>query len=441
MDSKSPFRVAIVGAGIGGLALSSALGFMQKDSPFIQIDIYEASSHIAEIGAGINLWKRGWEIMKNVGLEDALLKFIPCPPDDTSRLAFHVRKSDQQDGFHIKDVLIKGGGTKFHRADLQGALVNGLSGHLHLSHRIVSYDEIGDEIHLIFRDGSSATCDILIGMDGIKSTIRKCFLQKQGLLSSPSLNPVWDGTIAYRGLILADKLEKELPGHRALTMPVLYCGKSKHLVVYPVSQDRLINIVACATDPSKRNIVYDGPSTTIATQEEIMSTFKGWEEEVQALLKCIKEPTKWAILSLRPLGRYSSGRVILAGDAAHGMTPHQGAGAGQAIEDAYILANLITGAGGRRNLIPKISQVYNDICCPAGNEVLERSRKSGLLCELNAPGFEDIQEGDTGVPLQKLVKLFDEVEEHWRWTSGSAEIDKERAMTMLGCGIVENESR
>lgn len=56
---------------------------MQKE-PFTQIDIYEASSHISEIGAGIHLWKKSWEILKNVGLEDALLKFIPCPPDDTS---------------------------------------------------------------------------------------------------------------------------------------------------------------------------------------------------------------------------------------------------------------------------------------------------------------------------------------------------------------------
>ena len=115
---------------------------------------------------------------------------------------------------------------RFHRADLQRALLSGLSGRLHLSHRIISYEEIGDEIHLTFQNGSSATCDILIGMDGIKSIVRKCFLQKQGLLSSPSLNPVWDGRIAYRGLILADDLEKQLPGHRALTIPMMVSQRS-----------------------------------------------------------------------------------------------------------------------------------------------------------------------------------------------------------------------
>lgn len=93
---------------------------------------------------------------------------------------------------------------------------------------------------------------------------------------------------------------------------------------------------------------------------------------------------------------------------------------------------MITCAGGRRHLIPKISKIYNDIRRPAGNEVLERSRQFGLLYELDGPGFEDIQEGDTELPLQKLVKVFDQVEEDWRWAAGSAEHDKERALAMLG---------
>ena len=79
------------GAGIGGLALSSALEFL-KVGPQIKIDIYEASSHISEIGAGINMWKRTWEILKSIGLGDTLLKFLPRPPDDISR-AYHISRS------------------------------------------------------------------------------------------------------------------------------------------------------------------------------------------------------------------------------------------------------------------------------------------------------------------------------------------------------------
>ena len=153
-------------------------------------------------------------------------------------MAFHVRKSDQPDGFHIKDLMMKGqwhgsvsvvllltsaqgGAIRFHRADLQQTLTSKLSGRLYLSHRLVSYEEVSDEIHLTFQDGSSAICDLLIGVDGIKSIVRKCFLEKSGLSFSPSFNPVWTGSFAYRGLVPADELEKEFPGHRAVIMPVM----------------------------------------------------------------------------------------------------------------------------------------------------------------------------------------------------------------------------
>ena len=104
---------------------------------------------------------------------------------------------------------------------MQKGLASGLTGRLHLSHRLVSYEEIRNEVHLSFQDGSSAVCDLLIGIDGINSVVRKCFLGKRGLLSSPSFNPVRTGSFAYRGLILVDEIEKEFSGHRAITMPVM----------------------------------------------------------------------------------------------------------------------------------------------------------------------------------------------------------------------------
>jgi salicylate hydroxylase len=117
--------------------------------------------------------------------------------------------------------VLKGGAIRFHRADLQQGIASGLTGRLHLSHRLVSYEEIRDEVHLTFQNGSSAICDLLIGIDGIKSVVRKCLLEKRGLLSSPSYNPVWTGSFAYRGLVSVDDIEKEFPGHRALVMPMM----------------------------------------------------------------------------------------------------------------------------------------------------------------------------------------------------------------------------
>ena len=93
---------------------------------------------------------------------------------------------------------------------------------------------------------------------------------------------------------------------------------------------------------------------------------------------------------------------------------------------------MIAASGGRHDIIPEISRIYNAIRCPAANKILAASRETGLLADLIAPGFEDVVEGDTMLPLSKLVKLFDEMEESWRWASESAEKFKEQALTMLG---------
>ena len=78
-------------------------------------------------------------------------------------------------------------------------------------------------MRLDFEDGSSATCDILIGFDGIKSVVRKLFLKSEGLLKSPSFEPVWSGTYAYRGVVPFEELSEILPGHNAIKCPKKVC--------------------------------------------------------------------------------------------------------------------------------------------------------------------------------------------------------------------------
>lgn len=144
---------------------------------------------------------------------------------------------------YSKRVRINSGGsTTFHRADLQQTLVSRMSGRLHLGHRFMSLEEKGDEVIMHFQNGTIATCDLLIGMDGIKSSVRKSLLLKQGLSNSPSMEPVWSGTIAYRGLVSRDVLDTVFPGHRAITTPMMYVGKGrvKLFSTFPVKDTHLI---------------------------------------------------------------------------------------------------------------------------------------------------------------------------------------------------------
>lgn len=119
--------------------------------------------------------------------------------------------------------LFSGGGLRFHRAELQRALLDHVpsTARIHLSKRLKSYTE-GANVDLVFEDGFTTSCDLLIGADGIKSTVRRLFLARKGTTEDlGSINPMWTGSVAYRGLVPVDDLEHRFPGHRATMVPVM----------------------------------------------------------------------------------------------------------------------------------------------------------------------------------------------------------------------------
>ena len=105
------------------------------------------------------------------------------------------------------------------------------------------------------------------------------------------------------------------------------------------------------------------------------------------------------------------------------------------LQDAYILAKILTHPKATKALIPKISEVYNSVRQPRGNSVLAASIRTGRLYEFLAPGFEDIQEG-ANVPLDKLHEIAELVSKELEWTwKESAEADVAKAEGMLTDGL------
>lgn len=125
-------------------------------------------------------------------------------------------------GFPLSEF--SGSALRFHRAQLQKTIVDQMVGQLHLSHRLVSYDESDTEVSLEFSNGHKATCDLLIAMDGINSVSRKIFSDRQG---APA-HLVWSGDIAYRALIPTGKLQSRFPGHRAMKVPIMVWKYSQY---------------------------------------------------------------------------------------------------------------------------------------------------------------------------------------------------------------------
>ncbi|TFK70265.1 salicylate hydroxylase [Pluteus cervinus] len=368
---------------------------------------------MTEVGAGVHVWPRTWEMLKRLGLEESLTKLLATPPKNEPTIIFQFRKADQPGGVLLKEWISNDAAVRFHRAELQKALVDSLEGRcrFHLSCRLQSYEETNEQVRLRFENGLIAECNLLIGADGIKSVVRKEMLQKSGRLKGDegSIEPIWSGEIAYRGLIPLERLKQVMPNHRATKLPMM------HMVVYPITQESVVNVVG-SVRLADEGALWAGPQVTEVPKEEFEQRFTGWEEEVQALIKCIDKPTRWALFAIRPLSCYAHQRVILLGDSAHAMTPHLGAGAGQAIEDGYVLADILSKYSlDLEGSLKEITTHYDRIRRPFGNWVLRESYIQGMRSELTAPGLEGLKEGDAKPPMEKLYELLETMVRTWDW--------------------------
>ncbi|TDL26535.1 salicylate hydroxylase [Rickenella mellea] len=483
--STNKFHVAIIGGGIGGLTAAIALS-KRTD---IQVDVYETAHKYTEIGAGVRLRRRSWHVMRALGLEEPLSQLVDVTSED-ERAAFTFRMGDQTEGFTFFQLENPMGALAFHRADFLQALSTHLPTENVTSHfckRLISYtlpplSSPTAPIALNFKDGTTSECDVLIGADGIHSAVRgKMYrdiaaaaeargIDEEGKRLLEMVDPKWSGSVAYRGVIPCAKLEAISPGHRAMEGGVNYMGQDKHVIVFPMVHKKLINVVAFCSEPSKEGTTFDGQSVQEVPQSELLEQYAGWEKEVTDLLKCIEKPSRWAIDTVGPLPTFNFGRVVLLGDAAHAMTPHQGSGAGQAIEDAYILSALLTSpittftprsttttdtnGNPERQITTTLEEalkVYDAIRQPASNDVLRLSRINGLLYEFNDPRFpaalspvpnpglpgDDSDRGTgTGDDVEKdkerLKQMGEEIKKNWEWAwSADAEKQKDEALRML----------
>ncbi|KAL0956347.1 hypothetical protein HGRIS_002497 [Hohenbuehelia grisea] len=419
-----PLRVAICGGGISGLCLAVALCRFSH----IKVDVYEAAEQFKEIGAGVMIWSRTWRILQLLGLADAFSKVAHAPPDGTMGVGFDFRRSDSpNEGYRFRLVEMPYGCIRFHRAHFLDVLVEHLPKDVaHFGKRVVSYSQPNSNgpVTIEFADGIDSQCDVLVACDGIKSTIRGHMYQTkakqmkdQSLLSF--IEPFWSGTVAYRGLFPTEKLARSGTSHRALDAPMMYCGQSKHVVSYSIAQGSIVNVVTFASKPKAEGSQWDGPWVAECPKAELLECYAGWEPEVEELLKNIEQPTKWAIHQLQPLPFYVMGRVALVGDAAHAMTPHQGAGAGQAIEDAFVLASLLGRCHDTDNLDSAL-KAYEHVRLPLATHVLNGSRMSGKMYEFDSQHGSD------------YATLGPAIQGQWDWINWSSpEEDVQRAVDYL----------
>ncbi|KIJ64574.1 hypothetical protein HYDPIDRAFT_90107, partial [Hydnomerulius pinastri MD-312] len=425
------------GGGIGGLTLAAVLGKYTSCS----IALYEAAPEIATVGAGVTLFTRGMEIMKELGLYEELIEHAIIPPQANGGPYF--RKSDQPEGVAWFQRVLLSEVSELHRQDLVNVLLKHIPStcKLQTSKRLHSYSQCHGPtgpVTLEFSDGSQADCDVLIGADGIRSATRRCMFQDQhqGLYGSTCIqepaNPFWTGILVYRALVPMDKVIHRHPsmtGSRMLTYScgknqVYYCAHSpltivelslcqQHVVTYPVSQGRFINVVIHCHAPNSYGAKFEGPWMTEVDAQEVIERFQDWEPEIQTLVNALEKPSRWALHVIKPLPFCVSGRIAILGDAVHAMEPHLGAGAGQAIEDAFILGRLLAHDLTREDNIPDALNVYQNIRLPVASDVLTRSQNVGRLMAFKSPLHLNSQDALPHESSEELECIKSAIEKEW----------------------------
>jgi salicylate hydroxylase len=319
-------RVAVVGAGIGGLTLGIAL-----QQAGVEVDIYERSDELREVGAAIALSANGTRPLYRLGVGEALDAVSTQPTE----LIYRDGRSGQRIAAHPAGAAYRERfGAPYwgvHRADLQQTLAGALDhDHLHLGRTIASVDDHGDGAAITFDDGTTVTADVVVGADGVHSVVRHH-------VSGPDSGPVYSGTSAFRGLVPRDALPS-LPDPLAIQF---WTGPGAHLLHYALGEhDDTVNFFAVICGPEE----WVGGTRT-AEPGELLAAFAGWHPAVTEMLGAVEQSPRWPLFSQPHLTQWRRGRVVLIGDACHAMLPHHGQGANQSIEDAITLADLLASVG------------------------------------------------------------------------------------------------
>lgn len=274
-----------------------------------------------------------------------------------------------------------------------------------------------------FKDGSTAEADAVIGCDGIKSQVRPMLLGK----TSPAAHATFTGKYAYRGLIPMDKAA-ELLGDELARNSQMYFGYHGHILTFPIEQGKTMNVVAFRT--SKSGKWEDERWVLPMKREDMEADFADWGQDVKSILSLLEKPDVWALFDHPPAATYYQGRVCLLGDSAHASTPHNGAGAGMALEDAYVLSELL-GHVRRVDEIERAFEAFDGARRERSQRLVTASREAGRLYDLEDP--------DVGDDREKMVRNLTERYE-WIW---KYDIDRDmaKAREMMGTNRTTREEK
>jgi len=346
-------NVVIIGAGIGGLSTGIAL----RQAGY-RVKVFERTRELRPAGAGISLWSNGVKVLNQLGLGERLAAL----GGQMDWMEYRTHTGELLNSIDLQPLIQQVGQRPYpvSRTDLQQMLRDAFGPEdLELGVQCVGVEEREGEAIAHLNDGRAVAADLIIGADGVHSTVREYVVGKP-------VEPRYADYVNWNGLV---PFSEDLPSGNSW---VIYVGDNKRASMMPVGGDRFYFFFGAPM----------AQGTTVAPadrREELANLFQGWAEPVQNLIKHLNplETNRLEIGDLDPLDRLVRGRIALLGDAGHATTPTLGQGACQALEDAVILTRYLVTT---TISVPDALQRYENARKErTANLVLKARKRTGII--------------------------------------------------------------
>lgn len=312
-------KIAVVGGGYGGAAAAKALSLLGA-----VVNVYEQATQIREVGAGIGLRPSTMDLFRQWGIFDAIAK-VSSPSDYFEILTATGDPIMKDEWPGMDEYDVKTHTHLIHRGDFIEALVGVLpDGMVRLGHKLERIEDLGDRARLLFANGDTAEADLVVGADGIKSTVRE-----QLFSDKP---PVFAGEHAYRAVVDADAAHGLVVDDNLR----MYLGRGTKVYVLPLRHRNQMSFDVTALRTDSR-------WSPEPSKDDLMAMVEGFDERIVNTARDLDmdRVNVRAVYDIDPVEVWHSDSVALLGDAAHSMCHHQGQGANSAIMDAGALADAL----------------------------------------------------------------------------------------------------
>jgi 2-polyprenyl-6-methoxyphenol hydroxylase-like FAD-dependent oxidoreductase len=329
MRGRKELSIAIVGAGIGGLATAAALRRLGIDAT-----VYEQADAFARVGAGIQQSPNAVKVHRGLGIEERLRDVGFAPSSSLNRDAFSGKVTNDHPLGRAVEERYGAPYLTLHRGDLHAALAAVVDADcIHLGKKLNAIAGRGTRVALTFADGTEVEADAVVGADGVHSLIRD-------YVAGPTA-PCFTGRLAYRTTFPASLLRNLDIG----TSRTKWWGRDRHIVIYNITAAR-DEVYFTTSQPEQADWMTRESWSAKGDLADMRAAFVTFHSDVQAVLAAAPEVHKWGIYERAALPSWRKGRVVLLGDACHPMTPYMASGAAMALEDAVVLARCLEDARG-----------------------------------------------------------------------------------------------